>query len=285
MRVPTIRRSVALARTKLRDSELGWSLSNARSRFQYLLDRPQVDDQTTALVASLKRDGIAIVDGTQLLGNALVDELAQEVAAREAAQPDVLAAHRSETLIADHKARYRFSLLGLAPRWEPDSIFARFALAPGIRDVANAYYGLNARLRYYNVWRTFPTSSPPGDSQLWHRDREDRWIFKAFFYLTDVDQASGALSYVPGTHGRGSVRVAPEAFKEPGHSNLRSRDDQMERVAPPATWRIATGKRGTLVFVDTSGYHKGGFSTTHERNVFTCMYTSPASIVGDLFTR
>jgi hypothetical protein len=39
-----------------------------------------------------------------------------------------------------------------------------------------------------------------------------------------------------------------------------------------------TGPAGTLVFCNTSGFHRGGFSTTAPRVLATATYSSPASL-------
>jgi len=51
----------------------------------------------------------------------------------------------------------------------------------------------------------------------------------------------------------------------------------MAAAVPPAYWRRATGPAGTIIFADTRGYHKGGEAHEHDRIMYTCMFTSPAS--------
>ena len=51
----------------------------------------------------------------------------------------------------------------------------------------------------------------------------------------------------------------------------------MNAVYPEDKWVRAVGKKGTIIFADTRGYHKGGEARTKDRLMFTCMYTSPAS--------
>jgi hypothetical protein len=276
------RRAAGRALREYRSSGVRWHLRNARAELEYLVSRPTLSSTVAATVATLDRDGLAILPVETLVDPALTRALTDEVAAREVEANDQIAMARRGSP-THYKERYRYSLLGLTPPWDASSAFARFAGSAGISQVANAYYRLEAQLRYYNVWRTFPVTDPPSDSQLWHRDQDDRFILKVFLYLSDVGHDAGPLTYIPGSHKKGRVRVQPEAFKEPGHSNWRTRDDQMERVLPRSRWREATGAAGTLVFVDTTGFHKGGFSTTQERNVFTCMFTSPLAEDGDLF--
>ena len=39
-----------------------------------------------------------------------------------------------------------------------------------------------------------------------------------------------------------------------------------------------TGPEGTLIFCNTAGFHRGGFSTTKPRVLATATYSSPASL-------
>ena len=42
--------------------------------------------------------------------------------------------------------------------------------------------------------------------------------------------------------------------------------------------RTFTGPAGTLLFCNTAGFHRGGFSTTQPRVLATATYSSPASL-------
>jgi hypothetical protein len=147
---------------------------------------------------------------------------------------------------------------------------------PAIVKIADAYLQMYSRLRYYNVWYTFATNTAARESQLWHFDREDNYILKIFVYLRDVETGTGPFTYAPGTHRKGPHwNQKPDSFNE--NNVLRTADDQMNAVIPRERWICATGKKGTIVFADTRGYHKGGEARTDNRLMYTCMFTSPAS--------
>jgi hypothetical protein len=122
---------------------------------------------------------------------------------------------------------------------------------------------------------------------LWHRDPEDRAILKLFVYLVDVGEEKGPLCYAPGTHAFGEGRIRPDSkWLREGRSLVRRTDDtQMRAVLPSEQWITAIGPKGTVVLVDTRGYHKGGFVRRGERILYTSMYTSQASNFPDLFRR
>ena len=72
----------------------------------------------------------------------------------------------------------------------------------------------------------------------------------------------------------GAKPIKPEATLE--GSTFRSTDEQMERVAPRATWKTATGKKGDVWFVDTRGFHKGGHVAEKDRLAYNAMWVSAA---------
>jgi hypothetical protein len=78
---------------------------------------------------------------------------------------------------------YLLELLGPRPVLDPKDIFVRFGLQPTILNLVNAYLGMYVRLKAFNVWHNFPSSSPPRDLQLWHRDPEDRHLVKLLAHV------------------------------------------------------------------------------------------------------
>lgn len=158
-----------------------------------------------------------------------------------------------------------------------DNVFARFALQKTLTDIAKGYFGMSVKLCYYDAWVNLPRKDPSTHSQLWHRDPEDLKTLKVFLYLVDVDERNGAFSYVPQTHKVGRLSKAQPDILDYSGGNQRSSDEQMVKSVPREAWMTCTGKKGTLILADTSGFHKGGHCTDRERVLFTCTYTSLAS--------
>lgn len=238
------------------------------------------------MLAGLERDGIASCPLAELLGDAgLYPALAAEVARLEALQQEEIAEIRRSAGEKSAKKSFVFEVLGSRPELDPDSIFGRICLAEPILRITDAYLGLFAELRYVNVWRNFRTAAPPQRSQLWHRDRDDKRIIKAFVYLSEVGPGSGPLIYAPGTHSRGDIAAEPESFKEEGHGNRRSEDFQMAAVVPEKDWITCLAAKGTLVLCDTTGYHRGGLARDADRLALTFMYVSPAAECPTLIER
>jgi len=231
------------------------------------------------IVNRLNEDGIAISTIDSLAGlrndfdsvcvatDTLIDEKMESISSLRRNAGD-----------EDHIGRKTFNLemLGSQLVFDPRSIFARFALNRVLVDIANRYFQMCAKLRYYNVWLTASSRSKARESQLWHFDREDNYILKVFLYLDEVVEGSGPFTYAPGTHRKGRHKaIKPEYFIEGGV--MRTTDEQMSSVYPRENWKVCTGSKGTIVFADTRGYHKGGEARTKDRLMYTCMYTSPAS--------
>ena len=262
-----------------RKFEFTWRyLFNLAPTLSYRVQRRSIDGEAARVLADLNRDGIAVTTVQSLSGmDSCFDLLCEEFDSLQRSMADHIEQARAEVASLDKigKKSFIFEYLGPNPVLNPREIYARFALHGSILQIANAYLGMHTRLRYYNVWHTFKSQAQARESQLWHRDREDRYILKAFVYLCDVEEGAGPFTYAAGTHAKGQVKDHPECFTEEGVK--RSTDGQMAEVVPPKNWLKGVGPKGTIIFADTHGYHKGGLARTHDRIMYTCMFTSPAS--------
>jgi hypothetical protein len=252
-------------------------LFNLGPTVSYRFGSARLQGEAARVLADLNRDGVATTSVDQLLGErGCFDELSKAFAVLSRSQAESLAIARATANSQGfNKKGFIHEYLGHRPILDDHDVFARFALNPFILRIANAYLGMYARLRYFNIWHTFSTAIPARQSQLWHRDREDHYIVKVFLYLSDVDRGAGPFTYAPGTHGKGRVFRTPVCFDEGGVK--RSSDESMAEVVPREHWIECVGPRGTMVFADTHGYHKGGLARDKDRVMYTCMFTSPAS--------
>ena len=171
--------------------------------------------------------------------------------------------------------------------------------APAFAAIAARYMGMVPRFIGSSFWRTRPLPPDNGSrqySQLWHRDYNDRMLMKAFLYLTDVGLQEGFFEYVAGSHARGPMgelydRVGPDGFRAyPDNTEVErlveslpsySLDDVAATTGTNAPWHgkpaivRCIAPRGTLIFADTFGLHRGGYvqkgvrdliMTTHSTN-------------------
>lgn len=262
-----------------RNFELTWRyLFNFAPTLSYKVKQPVISGEALRVVTDLNRDGIAVTSAQALFGpNSCFDELCESFDRLQHSLKDQVTEAREQAASCKDAGEksFIFEYLGTEPVLNLSEIYARFALNQNILRIANAYLGMHTRLRYYNIWHTFATQDEPRESQLWHRDREDRYILKAFVYLCDVGEGGGPFTYATGTHEKGQVKEKPEFFLEGGVR--RSTDSQMSKVVHPDKWIKGTGLKGTIIFADTHGYHKGGLAREQDRIMYTCMFTSPAS--------
>jgi len=272
-------------RSRIHSDELYWRyVANFKPSLTYHLFEPSLKDVQRDVVDSLRCNGIAITTVEDLGVQYAFKELDKAVWTLEATLSNTINQAREQIDTPGFKM-YLLELLGPRPVLDPKDIFVLFGLHPVILGVVNSYFGMYVRLRSFNVWHNFPSSSPPRNAELWHRDPEDRYIVKLFVYLTDATEGIGPLAYALGTHGLGGIKCRPQASKAEGASGLCSTGEQASVVVPKAKWLTTMGQKGTVVLADTRGYHKAGLARGRERILYTCMFTSQVSPYPEHFER
>ena len=165
--------------------------------------------------------------------------------------------------------------LGRYPVHDPDSIWADIERT--LRPYAAEYLRKPAIPRFYNLLDVTPSDASPSRSQLWHQDQEDRRIAKAFIYLSDVTPEAGPLYYAKGTQSDGpyaAARKRIQIYLEPVTNWARATDDAVAKVVPRDQWHVGLGPTGSMLLVDTAGYHRGGHATGARRLSAVWMWTS-----------
>ena len=159
--------------------------------------------------------------------------------------------------------------LGLEDPW------LRFGVDRRLLDIANSYLGMWSKLEYVDVWYTPPAGEEERrSSQRWHRDFNDRHLLKAFLYLVDVDEQTGPFEYVPRSAPGGELdKLWPW---RPLGENYPPEDELAERIDGRSV--TFTAPKGTLIFCNTSGFHRGGFASGKPRVLATFTWDSPASL-------
>lgn len=256
-------------------------LANRSSRRLYGRDAPRLDEVQQGIVERLRSEGYAIVPFSELLPDeGLWGELeadgerfrADTAAGLELEQGggggDSALRRRPGKEFVVRKYAYGVEL-GLDDPW------LRLGVNPRLLDLANAYLGLWSKLEYVDLWYTPPAAAEDRrSSQRWHRDFNDRHLLKAFLYLVDVDEETGPFEYVP--------RSAPGGELDslwpwrPLGENYPPDDEFAERIDGKAV--TFTAPKGTLIFCNTSGFHRGGFATGKPRVLATFTWDSPASL-------
>jgi Phytanoyl-CoA dioxygenase (PhyH) len=268
----------AQVRLLARHSDFAWRyVLHARPAVQYAISRERPNGLAARLASDLQRDGVVITSASEFLGgSSCLGELETAVRELEERRAGDIAHARAEIDRPGPKTQKPFvlPLLSADEGIDPSRVFTCFALQDPIRQVVNRYFGMYAKLTHTNVWHTVVTSQPPSQSQLWHRDPEDRHILKMFLYLSDVDEGAGPFTYAVGSH-KDPYRIAPHKYLD--GETPRSTDSEMAKLVPPQGWVSVTAPKGTLVFADTRGYHKGGLARRSERIAFVAEYLAGAA--------
>jgi hypothetical protein len=252
-------------------------LSNRTSRRRFSSTRPELDDVQRRVLAELDADGYSLLTFDELLGESgnwtdIEAQTAGFVADTEAA----LAGDREGLRVRAGK-EFVVRLHSYGVELGLDDAWLRVCMSHRMLDLANTYLGLWSKLEYVDLWYSVPQDADEARvaSQRWHRDFNDKHLLKAFLYLVDVDEGTGPFQYVPGSAPGGRHGDAwpwrPLGENYPPESELEQR-------LPPEDFKTFTGPTGTLLFCNTSGFHRGGFATAKPRVLATVTYSSPASL-------
>jgi ectoine hydroxylase-related dioxygenase (phytanoyl-CoA dioxygenase family) len=254
-------------------------LANRAARRRYAHEPPPLDPVQTGIVDELRREGYAVVPFSELVNDPgewaqldaeatrFITETEAELSREREGQESELRRRPGKEFVV---RKYAYDVqLGLDDPW------LRLGLNKRLLDIANTYLGMWTKLEYIDVWYTPPADeSERKSSQRWHRDFNDRHLLKAFLYLVDVDEETGPFEYVP--------RSAPGSELDhlwpwrPLGDNYPPDDELAAQIEGKSVSFVAP--KGTVIFCNTSGFHRGGFASGKPRALATVTYSSPASL-------
>ena len=136
-----------------------------------------------------------------------------------------------------------------------------------LRDFARSYLGCEPVNDLVAMWWSSAFSSEASSevAQLYHFDMDRPQFLKIFFYLTDVTPDTGPHCYIRGSH-----RERPAGLWRDGRHG-----DEAVRAQYGRDREVEiTGPRGTVIAVDTSGFHKGKPLARGNRLILQFEYTS-----------
>jgi len=268
-----LERRGVVATFELHDRVLG----NRAARRLYSHESPTLDPVQQEIVERLRDEGYAVVPFRELVPDmwaeleteaaAFINQTEAELA-RESEGGDTALRRRPGKEFVVRKYAYDVEL-------GPDDPWLRLGLNRRLLDIANTYLGMWAKLEYVDVWYTPPDrGADRRSSQRWHRDFNDRRLLKAFLYLGDVDEETGPFEYVPRSAPGGELdHLWPW---RPLGDNYPPEEELSTKIADRAV--SFTAPKGTLIFCNTSGFHRGGFAIAKPRVLATVTYSSPASL-------
>ena len=252
-------------------------LSNRASRRRFGHDRPELDGVQQSLLDALVQDGYALTTFSEVFPGEEEWRAVEAQSERFVAETEAGLAGDREGLRVRAGKEFVVRLLSYEVELGLDDPWFRVCASRRMLDLANSYLGLWSKLEYVDLWYSVPQPEEADrvSSQRWHRDFNDKHLLKAFLYLVDVDEGTGPFQYVPGSAPGGPYADAwpwePLGKNYPPENELESR-------LPADAAKTFTGPKGTLLFCNTAGFHRGGFATTKARVLATVTYSSPASL-------
>ncbi len=252
-------------------------LSNRASRRQFSDDKPELDDAQQAILDDLARDGYALRTFSDVFPDPETWKSVEEQANRFSSETENGLANDREGLRVHAGKEFVVRLHSYGVDVGSDDAWFRVCTSRRMLDLANTYLGLWSKLEYVDMWYSVPMAEEARrvSSQRWHRDFNDKHLLKAFLYLVDVDQDTGPFEYIPGS-APGGKYSQEWPWKPLGETYPP--DGAVEERIPADDIKTFTGPKGTLLFCNTSGFHRGGFAKAKPRVLATVTYSSPASL-------
>lgn len=259
---------------QLRTSRPVFYLINLSAQRRFKRSKASLSWSDKTIVDEVRSEGYAV----RFLGDFFEPDQISEIEAQ--------ALHRQNVLLNDPSFDREAGFVGKAFLRRASELDNRFVLEDPLvhfvvrgraNNIARHYLGQEAKISNIDYWLNLPSGSreEPTSSQKWHRDFEDRWVFKIFVYLTDVDESNGPLSYLSGSQPSGRYG---SIFPTRPPLGVVVEDEQLSDVVDPTSPHTLKLPRLAVVFVDTAGIHRGGYCKSAHRFAFTATLTTFAGL-------
>jgi hypothetical protein len=231
-------------------------------------------ERVGAIADQIRRDGYYVFETR--VPDAICDEIAtaaRSIKARVGRDPD--GQPRMAAFDPENPVERVYDILE-TDSWQIPA-YQRIIADPVFVNVSQAYLGAASALKQVNLWWSSAIGGAPDKdhdhaAQMFHFDYDPapRWL-KFFVYVTDVTEENGPHTYVRGSHrlrqeklreimARGYVRIS-----DPEIAGVFGRDNVVELAGP----------KGTVLAVDTMGFHKGKPPISGYRLLAQLEYASP----------
>jgi hypothetical protein len=141
-------------------------------------------------------------------------------------------------------------------------------VSPTILSVAQNYLGCLPKIDILTAWWSFPSKKADSNAaQYWHFDLDrPKWI-KVFFFLTACGEKNGPHKYIEGSHKFISNDVRRQGY-------VRLTDQEVELLSIKEKIKVFTAEKGSILFEDTIGLHKGQKVEIGSRLILQFQYSS-----------
>jgi len=119
-----------------------------------------------------------------------------------------------------------------------------------ILNICQDYLGTIPILSQANFWITNGDGNYNDGTMIFHQDYDDIKFLKVFIYLNDVTDLNGPHCYVKGAINN---IITPPNYKP----SDRLSDNYLELVYGKENMLTINGNKGTIIFENTHGFHKG----------------------------
>lgn len=252
-------------------------LSNRASRERFGDTPAQLDDAQRSILADVKEHGFAVRSFQELMPDAEQWRAIEAQRDRFVASTEADLTEGGEHLRVRPGKEFVVRLQSYGVELGHTDPWFEVVASKRLLDLANAYLQMWSKLEYVDVWYSVPQPATAEriSSQRWHRDYNDKHLLKVFLYLVDVDEQMGPFQYVAGSQPGGPYA---DAWGWQPLGQHYPTEEELEDRVPASAVQTFTGPAGTLLFCNTAGFHRGGFSTTKPRVLATATYSSPASL-------
>ena len=139
-----------------------------------------------------------------------------------------------------------------------------------ILTIAQNYLGALPIIDIVTAWWSSPSKfADKNAAQYWHFDMDrPKWL-KVFIFLTDCNIENGPHSFIEGSHKNGGI---PTILRSKGYQRLS--DNEINNFYPKKKIKTFIATKGSVLFEDTRGLHKGIKLETGNRLMLQFQYST-----------
>lgn len=264
--------------------------------------QPELSKAAERVVSDLRANGIAFAHFTEFFAADFFEVIQDrfQVYLKEFNQNNADSVAKGKAVFLDtiHKA-HTFVPNDPVSTYLSEEMFAR---------IAASYMNMVPRFVGSSFWHTKETIGENRVySQEWHRDYNDRALTKIFLYVSDVGPEEGYFEYLTGSHRKGPLgqcfdRIGADGYR--AYPDPKKIDELIKKLpvmrldavnkdsmtGKKAPWHDqptviqCLAPKGTLIFADTFGLHRGGYVQKGFRDMIMLTYSTNFNIHKPHFT-